>query len=183
MGGHAHAVGAIDSEVGGTGPSVLAWDVLLAGNTVAIGIWVGLRFKVPGGGALIVPLLLGILATSVLHLHGVWLLEAATEAAFAVVGSYIGLQFDRTTVGKMWRFTPMLIGFVAVLVVGCALPGLLLARVTGIDLLTGYPAMTPGGINAVTITALSVGVNTTLVVPVQTVRLLVMLLLGPPLVH
>ena len=75
----------------------------------------------------------------------------------------------------------MLIGFVAVLVVGCALLGLLLSRVTGIDRLTGYLATTPGGINAVTITA--VGVNTTLVVAVQTVRLLVTLLLGPPLVQ
>ena len=182
MGGLAHAVGAIDPEVGGIGTGVLAWDVLLAGGIVAIGTWVGLRFKFPGG-ALIVPLLLGILATSVLHLRGVWLPEAATEAAFAVVGLYIGLQFDRTTVGQMWRFTPMLIGFVAVLVVGCALLGLLLSRVTGIDRLTGYLATTPGGINAVTITALSVGVNTTLVVAVQTVRLLVTLLLGPPLVQ
>lgn len=37
-----------------------------------------------------------------------------------------------------------------------------------------------GGINVVTITALSVGVNTTLVVAVQTVRLIATLLLGPP---
>ena len=85
MGGHAHTVGAIDPEVGGAGTGVLSWDVLLVGSIVAIGTWVGLRFKVPGG-ALIVPRLLGILATSVLHLHGVWLPEAATEAAFAVVG-------------------------------------------------------------------------------------------------
>jgi len=45
----------------------------------------------------------------------------------------------------MWRFTPMLIDFVAVMVVGCAVLALLLSWVTGIDLLTGYLATTPGG--------------------------------------
>lgn len=182
LGGHAHAVGMIDPEVGGLGTGVLLWDTLLALGIVAVGTWVGLRFTFPGG-ALIVPLLLGIAVTSVLHLHGVWLPEMATEGAFAVVGLYIGLQFDRATVRQMGRFTPLLMGFVAVLMLGCALLGLLLSKVTGISLLTGYLATTPGGINAVTITALSVGVNTTLVVAVQTVRLLATLLLGPPLVQ
>ena len=59
-----------------------------------------------------------------------------------------------------------------------AVQTLLLSWVTGIDLQTGYLATTPGGLNAV-----SVGVNTTLVVAVKTVRLLVTLLLGPPLVQ
>ena len=44
--------------------------------------------------------------------------------------------------------TPMLNGVVAVLVFGCAVPGLL-SRVTGIDLLTRYLATPLGGLNRV----------------------------------
>jgi membrane AbrB-like protein len=181
MGGHLHFVGTVDPEVGGHGTGVLLWDALIAMGIIIGGGYLGVRSRFPGG-ALIFPLVLGVLAASVLHLHGVWLPEVATEASFAVFGWYIGLQFDPQAVRTMARFTPALVGFVLVMMAVSAILGVILARVIGVDLMTGYLATTPGGINAVTVTSMSAGTNTTLVVAVQTVRLLATLLLGPPLV-
>ena len=181
MGGQLHFVGNLDPEVGGHGTGTLLWDALIAVSIIVGGGYLGARSRFPGG-ALIFPLVLGVLAASVLHLHGVWLPEVATEASFAVFGWYIGLQFDPATVRTMARFTPALIGFVLGMMAVSAVLGVVLARVIGVDLLTAYLATTPGGINAVTVTSMSAGTNTTLVVAVQTVRLLATLLLGPPLV-
>jgi membrane AbrB-like protein len=158
---------AVWSTGGGHGTGVLLWDALIAMNIIGGG-YLGVRSRFPGGFG----------ATPA----RVWLPEVATETSFAVFGWYIGLQFDLQAVRTMDRFTPELIGFVLVMTAVSAVLGLILARVIGVDLMTGCLATTPGGINAVTVTSMSAGTNTTLVVLVQTVRLLATLLLGPPLV-
>ena len=53
---------------------------------------------------------------------------------------------------------------------------------TSTSLLDAYLALTPGGINAVLVTAFAAGSNTSLVFAIQGLRLVLMVLAAPPLV-
>jgi uncharacterized membrane protein AbrB (regulator of aidB expression) len=66
-----------------------------------------------------------------------------------------------------------------VLSLACAGLGVALAAVTDASPLDGYLATTPGGMNAVLVTATSTGADTTFVLAVQVLRLFVMLLSAP----
>jgi len=63
--------------------------------------------------------------------------------------------------------------------VACAGLGLVLAAVLDVSLLTAYLATTPGGLSAVLATAFASGADTTVVLAVQALRLLLMVLAAP----
>ena len=65
------------------------------------------------------------------------------------------------------------------MIVACALLGLLLSEVTGVDRLTAYLATTPGGLFAVLATAADSGSDVTYVLAVQVIRVFAMLLVAP----
>jgi len=65
----------------------------------------------------------------------------------------------------------------------CALLALVLSQVAGISFLDAYLATTPGGLYAVLATAVSTGANTTFVLAVQSLRLLVMIAAAPAIVR
>jgi membrane AbrB-like protein len=63
----------------------------------------------------------------------------------------------------------------------CALLSWLLARVAHVDALTAYLAMSPGGMDTVAIIAASSPVDLPFVMCLQTVRLFIVIALGPRL--
>ena len=65
------------------------------------------------------------------------------------------------------------------LVVACFGLAAVLAAMTPVSLLDAYLATTPGGLYAVLAVALGAGANTTFIVAVQGLRVLVMVLLAP----
>jgi membrane AbrB-like protein len=143
------------------------------------GVWVGRMLRFPAG-ALLVPLIIG----AVLHATGIvditlpiWLLGLA----YAIVGWYIGLIFTRETVRAALRALPQLVGATIGLIALCALSAWMLAGLLHVDPLTAYLATTPGGLDSVAIIALGSGSNISLVLAVQTVRVFVVVLTGPPI--
>ena len=74
---------------------------------------------------------------------------------------------------------PAAIGLIVVLTVATAGLGVLLARVTGLSLLEGYLATSPGGVYAVLATAVETGSNVTFIIAAQVVRILLMLFAAP----
>ena len=74
---------------------------------------------------------------------------------------------------------PLALLVIVVLGLACAGLGVLLARTTGVSPLDGYLATTPGGMNAVLVTASDTGADTTFVLAVQVLRLFAMLLSAP----
>jgi len=143
------------------------------------GVWVGRLLRIPAG-ALLVPLVIG----AILHATGrveitlpVWLLGLA----YAVVGWYIGLIFTRETVRVALRALPQLVGATIGLIALCALSAWMLAGLLHVDPLTAYLATTPGGVDSVAIIALGSGSNVSLILAVQTMRVFVVVLTGPPL--
>jgi membrane AbrB-like protein len=139
----------------------------------------GARLRIHAGA-----LLLPALAASALHLGGwlrielpPWLLAAT----YAVIGWSIGLRFTRQALGHALRALGPVLASVALLIAACGALSWLLARAAGVDPLTAYLAMSPGGMDTVAIIAASSPVDVPFVMTLQAVRLIVVIALGPRL--
>jgi membrane AbrB-like protein len=154
-----------------------AWLVYgLTALVAAIGAWAGTRLRLPAG-ALMGPLILGV-ALEELGILGLSWPPGAPQAAFLVLGVYVGLLFDRASVRRAGRLLPFVLCSTVALVVACAGLGWALAALTPIDGLTAYLATTPGGIDSVAIMALDSGASAPLVLAVQMLRLFAVVLAG-----
>ena len=91
----------------------------------------------------------------------------------------MGLNFTRASLRTVGRALPLAVVVLVVLSLVCAGMGVALAAATGVSPLDGYLATTPGGMNAVLVTATSTGADTTFVLAVQVLRLFAMLLTAP----
>jgi membrane AbrB-like protein len=101
------------------------------------------------------------------------------DAAFAVIGLQVGLRFTVETVRQTGRLlVPVLTGM-AVLLAACFGLAVILNATTSVSLLDAYLATTPGGLYAVLAAAVGAGANTTFIVAVQGLRIVVMVLLAP----
>jgi len=153
----------------------------LAVAVAAIGGWLGVRFNLPAGalvGAMIVGLAPGLLGIGPLA----WP-PFVLAGAYLLLGSRVGSRFDRAIMRRLWTLLPFVLGFIVALSLVCAGIGWVLARATGLDLLTALLATSPGGIDAATIAALDTGANVTMVASIQMARLLLMVLVGPFIVR
>lgn len=145
----------------------------------AVGAWVGRRLKIPSG-ALLVPMVIGgvLQATGTLQIAlPPWLLHAA----YAVVGWYVGLSFDREVLERMFKATPRLILSAFLLIGLCAMSAWLLNRWMGVDGLTAYLATSPGGLDSIAVIAAGSRADTPFILAMQTMRLFLVILTGPPI--
>ena len=173
-------VGPAAGAGGGTGgaPWYVGTGVTLA--CCAAGIPLARLVRVPAGA------LLGPMAVALtLSLAGVSFDAAVpsplVDVAYAVIGWQAGLRFTRAALRTVVRVLPLATGLIFGVVALCAGLGLLLSRATGMTLLEGYLATTPGGVYAVLATAISSGADVTPVVAVQVLRVIVMLIVAPHL--
>jgi uncharacterized protein len=142
----------------------------------ALGAWAGTRLRFPAG-ALLGPLILGVALEELGVLQLLWP-PGMPQAAYLVLGLWVGLLFDGSSVKRAGRLLPFMLASAAGLVVACAALGWTLAAFTGIDGMTAYLATTPGGIDSVSIIALGSGADAALVLAVQMLRLLAVVLAG-----
>ena len=145
---------------------------------VLVGRAVAERARLPAG-SLLGPMLLAA-ALAVLGWSWAGALPALfQDVAFAIIGLQVGLGFTRESLRHARDLLLPTLAAIVVLLVACALLGLLLARWAGVSALDGYLATTPGGLYAVLAAAVDQGANTTFVLAVQVLRLFVMLLAAP----
>jgi uncharacterized protein len=141
-----------------------------------LGAWAGTRLRLPAG-ALLGPLILGIALAELGVVHLAWP-PGAPQAAYLVLGLWVGLLFDGAYVKRAGRLFPFVLASAVGLVLACAALGWALAELTGIDGMTAYLATTPGGIESVAIVALGTGADAPLVLAVQMLRLLAVVFAG-----
>jgi len=170
-GGLQAAQGGPDLLVQG-GPATYALTALVA----VLGAWAGTRYRLPAG-ALLGPLLLGIALEELGVVHLAWP-PGVPQAAYLVLGLWVGLLFDGASVKRAGRLLPVVLVSAVGLVVACAALGWALVALTGIDGMTAYLATTPGGIDSVAIVALGSGADAPLVLAVQMLRLFAVVLAG-----
>jgi membrane AbrB-like protein len=154
----------------------------LTAVVAAGGALIGVRLRVPAG-VLLGPMVLAGTLTLTGATDALAVPPLLREVAFAVIGVQVGLGFTVETVRQIGRLlVPVLIALAALLV-ACFGLALLLTAVAPVSLMDAYLATTPGGLYAVVAIALGAGADSTFIVAVQGLRLLVMVLLAPVLVR
>jgi membrane AbrB-like protein len=130
-------------------------------------------------GALLGPLVLAALVGAAGLSRGAEVPVPLVDVAYAVIGLQAGLSATRESLRVLRRALPAALLLTVAVLVACAGLGVALSAATGVSLLDGYLATTPGGLWAVLAASLSVGSDVTFVLAVQVMRLLVVLLTAP----
>jgi membrane AbrB-like protein len=171
------AHGGVDRFAVGYFPPVHLPDLAATAAVAIIGGGLGLALRLPAG-VLLGPLALG----AVLNLSGwarIELPPVLLIASYAVIGWNIGLRFTRDVLAAAARALPQSLGATALLMVFCGLLAWMLVVFLHVDPLTAYLATSPGGVDAAAIIAASTKVDTPFVMALQTVRVIVLLFIGP----
>lgn len=167
-------------EADGTVGGLLAAYALTAAAT-ALGAWLGERLRLPAA-ALVGPVLAGLALAALGLPHGQWP-PGTLAAAYLVLGVAVGSRYDRASLRALARVAPAVLAFVVLLMAASAVLAWALVAWAGLDPLTAYLATAPGGIEAATAAALDAGADAPLVLTAHVVRILVVILAGPPLVR
>jgi uncharacterized protein len=157
-------------------------DAVAAAATVAlalVGAWLGFVFRIPAG-ALMGPLALGGVLNA-LGLVKIELPPVVLIASFAIIGWNVGLRFTRDVLAAAARALPQTVGAITLLMMVCGLLAWMLVEFLHVDPLTAYLATSPGGVDAAAIISASTNVDMPFVMALQTTRLVVLIVIGPPL--
>lgn len=171
--------GQAQAVAGGLPPGA-AWpaDWAFTAACVVLGLVLARRVALPAG-SLLWPLLLATAASATGLTGGASVPAALLVAAFVVVGLEVGLSFTRASLRQVARVLPLASACIVGLVVATAAVSIPLLRLAGASTLDAYLASTPGGLYAVLAVSAGTGGDTTLVLTVQVVRLVVMVLAAP----
>jgi membrane AbrB-like protein len=129
-------------------------------------------------GTLMVPLVVGV----VLEAAGVLTIELPPwllAVTYAIIGWSIGLRFTRPILAHAARALPAVAAAILGLIAICGGLAAILVVAAGIDPLTAYLATSPGGVDSVAIIAASSHVDQSFVMAMQTVRFVLVLVIGP----
>lgn len=144
---------------------------------VVAGSSIGTLSRVPAG-PLLVPLAVG----AALHALGmaqfalpIWLLAPS----YALIGWRVGLSFTRDVLTHAARALPRVVGSILLLLAFCGGLAFVLNRAAGIDPLSAYLATSPGGMDSIAIISASTPVDLPFVMTLQTVRFVMVLIIGP----
>jgi membrane AbrB-like protein len=142
------------------------------------GAGLGHRMRVPAG-TLLGPMI--VTGAVTLSAPAGWFVVPAAiqDTAFAVIGLQVGLRFTVQTIRQTGRLLVPVLVSVAVLLAACFGLAVILDATTSVSLLDAYLATTPGGLYAVLAAAVGAGANTTFIVAVQGLRVVVMVVLAP----
>ncbi|MFC3024063.1 AbrB family transcriptional regulator [Vibrio zhugei] len=147
---------------------------------IAVILLVSLRIKLPSG-----PLMLAIasgLAVSYWHDFVITLPQLLLLTSYSMIGWHIGSKFTGNATRYTLKILPNIFFSITLLIGFCGVLSWGLVRYFGIDPLTAYLAMSPGGADAIAIIAASSHhIDLPFVMAMQTCRLLFMLIFGPML--
>ena len=144
------------------------------------GIIIARLARIPSG-AMLVPMMLGMALQSS-QLMKIDLPEWLLSIAYALMGWRIGLGFTRAVLKHAFCALPQIILSIVLLIDFCGGLAWLLAEHFHLDPLTAYLATSPGGMDTIAvIAATSQNVDLEFVMALQTVRLFLVIFLGPVL--
>jgi membrane AbrB-like protein len=172
------------AEAGGGGLASFTAPVDWTGFGLALALllgaaWLARVLRIPAG-----PLLLPLFAGAAAQDLGLLTLElprAFLALNYALLGWAIGERFSRPILLHAWRALPAVLCAILALIALCGLLAVALAHFAGLDPMTAYLAMSPGGIDAVAIVAASAKLDLSFVMALQTARVLMVILIGPAL--
>jgi uncharacterized protein len=159
----------------------VSWWAITAGAAL-VGAFGGRAVRLPNA-ALLGPLFVSG-AVTLLAPSGTFEVPALLrETAFAAIGAQVGLRFTTDTLRQVGRLlVPVMLSILGI-IAGCFALAVLLHATTSASLSDAYLATTPGGLYAVVAVAFGANADTTFIVAVQGLRLLVMVVLAPLIVR
>jgi uncharacterized protein len=167
----------------GAAPAIV-WFPALHGvafaQTLAVAVVGGLighLARVPAG-VFLVPMILGAVLRGA-GLISVELPPWLLALSYAFLGWSIGLGFSRDILVHAVRALPQTCVAIVALMLFAAGLAVVLAKAFGVDPLTAYLATSPGGADSVAIIAASSRVDLSFVMALQTLRCVLVLLIGP----
>jgi membrane AbrB-like protein len=176
-GHHAGAGAASQALIGGARD----WGVTI--GAAALGALAARAVRLPAG-SLLGPMILAGAVTLTAPAHWFSVPALLSQSAFAVIGAQVGLRFTVETVRQAGRLLAPTLAAIGALLLACfALAIPLHLTTSGVSLKDAYLATTPGGLYAVLAVAFGANANTTFILAVQGLRLLVMVLLAPVVVR
>ncbi len=153
-------------------------EVIATLGVAAASAFAALRLALPAG-ALIGPMV----ACTALQLTGLLSIELPRPLlalAYAIAGWSIGMRFTREILAHVVRALPRVVLSITILILVCGGFSVALAAITGLDPLTAYLAMSPGGADSIAIiAAASPHVDAPFVMALQVSRFLTILAFGP----
>jgi hypothetical protein len=149
---------------------------LVTALVAAAGVASGALTRIPAG-VILGPMILGVVAAQ-LGIPPAWP-PGVGEAAYVLLGLSVGLMFDRVVLRTIRSQVPAMVASIFGLIITCACLGAVLSFLTNSNLVTGYLATTPGGLDSVAAIGLTSGADVSLMLAVQMVRLFSVILLGP----
>ncbi|MGO4334193.1 AbrB family transcriptional regulator [Labrys sp. KB_33_2] len=156
----------------------MAFSDLLATAAIALaGGGIGRLLRIPAG-MLLGPLALGALF-NVLGWVRIELPPIVLIASYTLIGWNTGLRFTPQILAAAARALLPSVGATVLLMAFCGFLAWLLVIFLHVDPLTAYLATSPGGVDAAAIIAASTHVDTPFVMALQTVRLVIVLVIGP----
>jgi uncharacterized protein len=162
---------------GGYFPPIHLLDLAATVGVAVVGGGLGLASRIPAG-VLLGPLALGA-ALNIAGWITIELPPVVLIASYAVIGWNTGLRFTRDVLVAAARALPQSLGATAVLMAFCGVLAWMLVVLLHVDPLTAYLATSPGGVDAAAIIAASTKVDTPFVMALQTIRVIVVLAIGP----
>lgn len=155
-------------------------DLVPFSQTLALivgGMLLGKWLRLPSG-ALLMPLAIGAVVQGLGAMTMV-LPQPLLMFAYVAIGWVVGLRFTREILLTVAAKLPHMFGSIVALMGFCAGIAWLLTRILGIDMLTAYLATSPGGADSIAIIAASTNVDLPFVLAFQTVRLIIVMIVGP----
>lgn len=159
-----------------------ASSVLVLVAICLLGIRLGERIRLPAP-VLLGPMIVAGLVTATSTWSGYAPAGPLKALIFAVVGLEVGLRFTWPAVRSVTAVLPRLL--IAILTICLVSAGMawVIAELTGLVFIDAYLASTPGGINAILAVAVSSGGDVALISTTQSLRLVLVLVLVPPMVR
>lgn len=151
--------------------------VMIVGLVVA-GAVAGRMARLPGSG-LLGPMALTVVAELSGVSFGLAVPAVLVSVSYMLIGWQAGVAFTRESLRAIERLLPAALGLIVLLNVATAGLGVALSAITGVSMLDGYLATSPGGIYAVLATAVETGSNVTFIIAAQVLRVLLMLFAAP----
>jgi uncharacterized protein len=155
------------------------WHFLFTLLIAGVGGAIGVGLRIPAG-ALLLPMVIGAVLEST-GLVAITLPQLLLAACYTFLGWSIGLGFTRDILRHASRVFPHVLISVLILMGVSGALAYLLVLIAGVDPLTAYLATSPGGIDSVAIIGASTNVDLSFVMAMQTARVVIVLIAGPPL--
>ena len=159
-------------------PFLVPWQSLVPTVAIAaVGALIGRQLRIPAG-PLLVPMIFGaVLETT--KLVEIMLPSWLLEIAYAIIGWYVGLAFNRHVIVYALRAIPQLLLGTLLLIALCAVSAVVLTLLLDTDPLSAYLATSPGGLDSVAIIAIGSHADLPFVLALQTLRMFMVIITGP----